>query len=236
MSTLKIHWMGTFALVLALLGSIEAWSCSLAPPDANLIKHYLRNAVASELSLPSSSIPMFKLTQPKVTFMLPIEADCSGLEGAFNSAAYHFKKSYPTSTCTHQGVAILKSYGLPGSIEVQDSTSCVGIPIPPTSSLDGYWLNRDAGTNYITRIVVSGNEGQLQVWGKCTPRDCVWGSKPLNPGPLTGKPTAVYVHGNKTRYLTVVEHHAEIELRSITRTTIGGRTTTSTRVDYFQRR
>lgn len=46
----------------------------------------------------------------------------------------------------------------------------------------GTWVNKDANTRGVTRLVVTsagGNNLNIQVFGKCHPTDCEWGTKPL---------------------------------------------------------
>jgi hypothetical protein len=50
------------------------------------------------------------------------------------------------------------------------------------SDFVGTWVNKNANTSGITRLVVTsagGNQLNIQVFGKCHPTDCEWGTKPL---------------------------------------------------------
>ncbi|MEK7311223.1 MAG: NBR1-Ig-like domain-containing protein [Chloroflexota bacterium] len=61
---------------------------------------------------------------------------------------------------------------------------------PTAADWAGTWVNTNAGTNNITRIIITASGSQLSVhpFGKCTPSDCDWGTKtfayanPLNTG------------------------------------------------------
>ncbi|MEM9920986.1 MAG: hypothetical protein AAF990_22995 [Bacteroidota bacterium] len=43
-----------------------------------------------------------------------------------------------------------------------------------TTSLDGTWINRDANTSGLTKVVISSSNRIFQAFGKCHPNDCVW--------------------------------------------------------------
>lgn len=59
---------------------------------------------------------------------------------------------------------------------------CVSLNVTPASaSVDqftGLWANIDSNTNGITRLEITSNSKGIKVhaWGKCTPKDCDWGS------------------------------------------------------------
>ena len=43
-------------------------------------------------------------------------------------------------------------------------------------SLDGTWLNVDADTRGLTKVIISQNNKKFKTWGSCTPTDCAWGT------------------------------------------------------------
>ena len=47
------------------------------------------------------------------------------------------------------------------------------------STFDGTWVNKDANTRSITKVVVSNQGKTIRVFGKCSPQDCDWGEKPV---------------------------------------------------------
>ena len=47
-----------------------------------------------------------------------------------------------------------------------------------TDQFVGNFVATDPNTNGITRLTVS--EGQIHIWGRCHPRDCDWGSAPMD--------------------------------------------------------
>lgn len=52
-----------------------------------------------------------------------------------------------------------------------------------TQDIEGEWISVNPRTRGITSIIVSkdGSGWSIQAWGKCHPRDCVWGSVALTP-------------------------------------------------------
>ncbi|HLT52922.1 MAG TPA: hypothetical protein VKZ97_03490 [Flavobacteriaceae bacterium] len=50
---------------------------------------------------------------------------------------------------------------------------------PIKNELDGTWINSNTKTTNISKIVISGNASKIQVFGKCTPNDCDWGTQAL---------------------------------------------------------
>ena len=42
--------------------------------------------------------------------------------------------------------------------------------------LDGTWVNIDANTRGLTKVMIANNNGKIYAWGKCHPSDCKWGS------------------------------------------------------------
>lgn len=51
-----------------------------------------------------------------------------------------------------------------------------------TESWIGKWTNTDANTNSTTRLVITNDEGKLAIqgFGKCSPKDCDWGTTDLH--------------------------------------------------------
>src|SRR5688572_26170855 len=50
-----------------------------------------------------------------------------------------------------------------------------GVPV----DISGTWVNTDAGTKGITRLVITGGNS-IHGYGKCSPQDCDWGKTALN--------------------------------------------------------
>ena len=209
-------------------------ACSILPPDAGLVKQQMKFKIAAQLGIHHSQIPAFSITQPKLSFLKPLGAACQGIDTAYLASAYYFEKSYPNKTCKHKGVAVSPGLTVTSNIQVHDSTTCLGIPVPPTPVFSGHWINRNASTNHITKFFITGNK--IRVFGKCHPRDCDWGKKTLLPTLSPNKKKAVYVHGHRTRRLTLKLRRGEIELRTVTVTRTPSGPVSSTRVEYFVRR
>ncbi|WP_044398112.1 hypothetical protein [Lacinutrix sp. Hel_I_90] len=49
-----------------------------------------------------------------------------------------------------------------------------------TSTIDGTWENTDKNTRSITKIIISNNGTKIQAFGKCSPKDCDWGTTRLS--------------------------------------------------------
>ena len=47
------------------------------------------------------------------------------------------------------------------------------------NQLIGTWNNTDANTRGITKVLITNNGSKIQVFGKCHPKDCDWGTKSL---------------------------------------------------------
>lgn len=47
------------------------------------------------------------------------------------------------------------------------------------NTVDGTWVNTNKNTRGITKIIVSNNGKKVRVYGKCSPKDCDWGTKTL---------------------------------------------------------
>lgn len=62
------------------------------------------------------------------------------------------------------------------------ATTLVSPALAAPADFVGTWVNKDANTRGVTRLVVTsagGNKLNIQVFGKCHPTDCEWGTKPL---------------------------------------------------------
>lgn len=49
------------------------------------------------------------------------------------------------------------------------------------STIDGTWLNTNKSTKSTTKIIISNNGKKIRVYGKCSPKDCDWGTKTIEP-------------------------------------------------------
>lgn len=62
------------------------------------------------------------------------------------------------------------------------ATALVSPAIAAPGDFVGTWVNKDANTRGITRLVITSagnNTLNIQVFGKCHPTDCDWGTKKL---------------------------------------------------------
>ncbi len=108
----------------------------------------------------------------------------------------------------------------------------------------GVWVNKDVNTRGVTRVVVTsagGNKLNIQVFGKCHPTDCEWGTKPLVTYGLNVQDTnhnyatTIYNQGFANSLLTLGYAGNEILLQGYTQfLDSSGRQNYYSR-DYFQR-
>ncbi|MDO5981470.1 hypothetical protein [Flavivirga spongiicola] len=50
-----------------------------------------------------------------------------------------------------------------------------------SNTIDGTWINDNKNTKGITKVIISNKGKNVQVYGKCSPKDCDWGRKRLVP-------------------------------------------------------
>lgn len=81
---------------------------------------------------------------------------------------------------------------------------------PLSDDISGTWVNTDANTNSITKLVITGNN-QLQVFGKCSPTDCDWGKTPMQ-DKGNNSFGAVYKMGFKTSTISLSYANAALTL------------------------
>lgn len=108
----------------------------------------------------------------------------------------------------------------------------------------GTWVNKDANTRGVTRLVVTsagGDKLNIQVFGKCHPTDCEWGTKSLVTYGLNVQDsnhkyaTTIYNQGFSNSILTLSHIDNSIMLQGYTQfLDNSGRQNYYSR-DYFQR-
>ncbi len=197
--------MKTLLVLLVTLFTISPFAkldaCSIMTPDTADVKAQMINGLAMEINLPANQIPSYALTEPELTFLQPIGADCSGLDTGFYSAGYYFEKSYPNMTCTHRGVVIMKGFQLNGDIIVNDNTGCVGIPVS-THPIDGGWKNQSLWTTGLTRLEIYNGATEVQAFRKCMSNDCDMGTHMLQQ--VNGDTyESMFIYGNYDVTITI---------------------------------
>lgn len=93
-----------------------------------------------------------------------------------------------------------------------------------TVHIEGDWVNVDSSTGGITRLVISKTETGwgIEAWGKCHPKDCVWGSVVLDPlGSSVADYSfkqgfAVWNAGFATTYVTLILTRGRLTAETIT--------------------
>jgi hypothetical protein len=89
------------------------------------------------------------------------------------------------------GKTLVLSLASANSLKVVNGSANYSFHIGPVANdWVGTWTNANAGTNNITKIIVTaaGNQLSIHPYGKCSPSDCDWGTKnfayanPLNTG------------------------------------------------------
>jgi hypothetical protein len=108
----------------------------------------------------------------------------------------------------------------------------------------GTWVNKDSNTGGVTRLVITsagGNKLNIQVFGKCHPTDCDWGTAPVTTYGLNVQDTnhtyatANYNKGFSNTLLTLNNGGSQIMLQSFTQfLDNSGRQNYYAR-DYFQK-
>ncbi|MDZ8055308.1 MAG: hypothetical protein RMX68_000265 [Aulosira sp. ZfuVER01] len=108
----------------------------------------------------------------------------------------------------------------------------------------GTWVNKDSNTRGVTRLVVTsagGNKLNIQVFGKCHPTDCDWGTTSVTTYGLNVQDTnhtyatANYNKGFSNTLLTLDHAGSQIMLQSFTQfLDNSGRQNYYSR-DYFQK-
>lgn len=192
-----------FMVMLAGSLTTASYACSIMPPQPEDVRNKMLGELANYLNIAVAEINSFDLTEPKLTFLKPIGADCSGLDTGFHAAAYHFEKTYPNMSCTHQGVIILTSWLLNGNVKIDDQSTCLGNPIS-ISQLDGTWVSMSGFTTGLTRLDVTNGSQQVQIFRKCFPDDCDLGSHPLSQINQNTYETN-FIDGSKQITVTIVE-------------------------------
>ena len=102
--------------------------------------------------------------------------------------------------------------------------TCILVTHAQTSAIEGEWLNRDSNTRGLTRLVISRSEKgwNIGAWGKCHPKDCVWGSAVLVPlgnsveDHSSDQGFAVWNTSFATRYMTLTFEDGKLAAEMIT--------------------
>lgn len=153
-------------------------ACSLSGINEQHMKEIMMDKLSHHLNIPQSEIPNGALTNPQVTFLHGLGADCKGLDDSFFSSGYHFKRTKGKRFCTHRGIIINKGFDLYGKKTIQDSSFCIKFPQFKNRD-DGEYLNKNKETRSIKRIVLSKNLKKIEVFGACGNGECAWGLKDL---------------------------------------------------------
>ena len=79
---------------------------------------------------------------------------------------------------------------------------------PLSDNISGTWINTDANTAGITKLIITGNN-KMETFGKCSPTDCEWGGVPLTDNG-NNTFTAFYDFSFKTSRLSLSYSNNEI--------------------------
>ena len=74
---------------------------------------------------------------------------------------------------------------------------------PTKKNIDGTYNNANKNTRDITKMIVSENGSKIQVFGKCSPKDCDWGVKTLKYNGTSNTYTAVFGDAVAISYFTL---------------------------------
>jgi len=93
-----------------------------------------------------------------------------------------------------------------------------------TADIEGEWVNVDSRTRGLTRLVISKSEKgwSIEAWGKCHPKDCVWGTTFLAPlgssveDHSSNQGFAIWKAGFATKYVTVTLGDGQMAAEIIT--------------------
>ncbi|MEH2009293.1 hypothetical protein [Nostoc sp.] len=105
------------------------------------------------------------------------------------------------------------------------TTALISPALAVPADFIGTWVNKDANTSNITRLVITSggsNKLKIQVFGKCHPSDCDWGTAPLltygiNVQDTNHKyATANYNKGFANSFLTLGSARQEVLLQGYT--------------------
>lgn len=108
----------------------------------------------------------------------------------------------------------------------------------------GTWANKDANTGGVTRLVITsagGNKLNIQVFGKCHPTDCDWGTTSVTTYGINVEDknhtyaTANYNKGFANTLLTLNHAGSQIMLQSYTQFLDNSSRQNYYSRDYFQR-
>jgi hypothetical protein len=108
----------------------------------------------------------------------------------------------------------------------------------------GTWVNKDSNTGGITRLVITSagaNKLNIQVFGKCQPKDCDWGTTSVTTYGLNVQDqnhtyaTANYNKGFANTLLTLSHTNSQIMLQSYTQFLDNSARQNYYSRDYFQR-
>lgn len=118
-----------------------------------------------------------------------------------------------------------------------------GSVISIRADIEGEWVNVDPNTRGITRLMItrSNSRWSIAAWGKCHPRDCVWGSTILEP--LGGtvedfsfeQGFAMWNAGFATKYITVSIDSSRLMAQTVTIFRDRSRRANVRSIDVFQR-
>jgi len=210
--------------------NLASASCIISYANQSDVADEFAQEVADQLKVSVRSVAL-GLTTPMVTQLVPIGDDCSGTDSIFFSSSYSFDLRSQNATCYHRGVVILKGFSLTADIEVQDSSTCIGIP-QTGPQLAGEYINLNTSPRHIKRVVISKNNRFIQVFGACGGGECDWGRAALTSA-APGTMKAVFNDSAAKRELQVVEGMGTMDLEIHTKTTYHDGRGTKVLIDSF---
>ncbi|BAY60063.1 hypothetical protein NIES22_01200 [Calothrix brevissima NIES-22] len=139
---------------------------------------------------------------------------------------------------------MLKRYLMIAASSVSLAASLISPTLAAPADFIGTWVNKDSNTRGVTRLVVTSagsNKLNIQVFGKCHPTDCDWGTTSVVTYGLNVQDTnhtyatANYNQGFSNTLLTLDYAGSQIMLQSFTQfLDNSGRQNYYSR-DYFQK-
>ncbi|OUL35435.1 hypothetical protein BV372_11325 [Nostoc sp. T09] len=139
---------------------------------------------------------------------------------------------------------MLKSSLMVAASTVALAAALVSPALAAPADFVGTWVNKDTNTRGVTRLVVTsagGNKLNIQVFGKCHPTDCDWGTTPVTTYGLNVQDTnhtygtANYNKGFSNTLLTLDHAGSQIMLQGFTQFLDNSSRQNYYSRDYFQK-
>ncbi|AHM59363.1 hypothetical protein D770_05480 [Flammeovirgaceae bacterium 311] len=115
-----------------------------------------------------------------------------------NSGNRSIRVTPPPSNSVNRSVRVAPPPSNSGNRRAATVTTRREVP-----TLDGTWINKDPNTRSITKVIISNQGRTIRVFGKCSPKDCDWGEKPVSVVVAGSKYRAVYDQGSATSNLNL---------------------------------